>query len=463
MKSLIKYLFLVLIIPGVLFCTKRWDNERYPVVGVDSVKEVFIFEDHSEALIHWLKKGYSDEILVNIDEHDDLRFIPEYKIKEIERLYRKKDWDALSRNRDRGVKSLFTLADFIYASFKTGVIRKLYWVSPSGLLNNHNLELTGREFINAFGYKKDEIEDFQIKGKTINLKILGQEVTISSPENLSLSHIKEPVLLSIDLDYITNAMKKRRVGELEVLKTLFQGLKRSDLRVKDITISYSINGGYTEAIYRYIIDEIKEIIKNPDIINSGKWPELWVLRESAFGLLREGRFKEAGEKFSEAIKQFPEDIALKEGKAVTLAMLGYDKDALPMLDISAELNSLGKYLYIYIAEELLDRGKSDKAVSYMERFIKKYPDSYFGLFAYGNILYDSARDEDAFKVYKKILDRYDDVNVAMYAGDTLFHLHRYREATEYYRMGLKWLNDVGYRSLRDFPEAVRNMRYLGVM
>ncbi len=54
--------------------------------------------------------------------------------------------------------------------------------------------------------------------------------------------------------------------------------------------------------------------------------------------------------------------------------------------------------------------------------------------AYGDIFYDNERDEEALKVYQ--------------------------EAMTYYERGLKLLNEVGYKSLRNYPESVRNMNII---
>ena len=57
-------------------CSKK---EAFPVLGVDPVNDIGVMENHSEALVRWIKKGIKDAVVINIDTHDYVRWIPEEK------------------------------------------------------------------------------------------------------------------------------------------------------------------------------------------------------------------------------------------------------------------------------------------------------------------------------------------------------------------------------------------------
>jgi hypothetical protein len=65
-----------------------------PVAAVDPIPEIETFNDHSEALVSWMKKGHEDMVLVHVDHHSDCEYVPEHKIQHLKRLYKNKEWVA---------------------------------------------------------------------------------------------------------------------------------------------------------------------------------------------------------------------------------------------------------------------------------------------------------------------------------------------------------------------------------
>ncbi len=444
-----------------VFSCSRNEVGNYPVIAVDTIENINVYEDHSEALIHWLKQGYRDLVLINIDEHDDLRFIPEHKIERLKRLVVNKKWKEIQKAHDVGVPSLFTLADFIYAAYRLGVVKKLYWISPSGFLKWPDIEKGAHELLRAFGYPEEIIKNFKADGRIAKGRIYGLEVMLTSVENLPM--IKEPVLVTFDVDYFSNSLWKLKKGELYIFSEFFSKIKKKNIRVKDVSIAYSVNGGYTEAIYRYLGDEVAMLLKRPDLATSNDYPELWKIREEGFKYYRRQEYQKSLKIFEEGITKFPADASFLGGKAAVLTMFDRKKEALAIIKKAVEISPGYAYLYVFLARELGKKKDYKWARVYLDEYLQLYPDSYYGLITYGDVFYDNAQDEEAFKYYSRILEMYDDVNAYMYAGDALFHLRRFDEAKRYYQKGLLLLSEVGYRSLRNYPEAVRNMRYLGLL
>ena len=456
------YLLISILIPFLIIsCSKEDTRGGYPVVGVDGVKDIYIFEDHSEALIHWIKRGYKDCILINVDEHDDIRYIPEHKIQKLKKFAKNRKWDEIANSHDRGVPSLFTLADFIYAAYRLGVIKKLYWVSPSGFLKWPNIQKGAQELLRAFGYPEDIIKTFKANGRVAEGKIYGLDVVLTSVENLP--ELDEPVLITFDVDYFSNSLWKLKKGELDIFTKFFSSIKKKNLHVKDVSIAYSVNGGYTEAIYRYLGDEVVFLMKRPDVAINRAYPELWKLRERGFKQYRKQKYIEALEVFENALETFPDDASLLGGKAAVLTMLNRNREALTVIKEAVKISPEYAHLYVFLARELGKKRDHKWARVYLDEYLKIHPNSYYGLITYGDVLYDNALDEEAFKYYSMILRMYDDVNAYMYAADALFHLRRFQEAKMYYQRGLTLLSEIGYRSLRNYPESVRNMRYLGLL
>ncbi|MGE5892774.1 MAG: hypothetical protein ACM34I_01845, partial [bacterium] len=112
----------------VLLCLASSCNrqESHSVVGIDPIEEILMVEDHSEVLLAWLKRGVRDMAVVNIDLHDDVRLVPDWKISELKKLVCGKRWDDISARRDRGAESLFTLGNYLYPAYRLGIIKRLY-------------------------------------------------------------------------------------------------------------------------------------------------------------------------------------------------------------------------------------------------------------------------------------------------------------------------------------------------
>jgi tetratricopeptide (TPR) repeat protein len=431
--------------------------QSLPVVGIDPVTEITVVEDHSEVLVDWIKKGYRDMVLVNIDQHDDLRLISEARIKRLIALAEGKSRDEIIRAGRMGDRSLYTLADFIYAAYRLGIVRKLYWVATSGLLEAGDSLEGARMFLRAFGYPEDVISTFQRDGDAVTGSIFGLEVTISSIGNLPA--IREPVLLTVDVDYFPNLMLKKKAGELQALKNFFSNLKSKKLRVRHLSIAYSVNGAYTPVTDRHIGDELVSLFKAPGILDKSV-PSLWEIKDRGFGYIRGGDYSAALAVFEDALVSYKEEDDMLLGKAVSLSLAGDDRDAFNVIESLIVRAPEYDYVYLYLAKKLDDKGHPERARRYIEAYLKRHPDSYDALMAYGDSFYNAGDDETALRVYADISANGEYISPIMYSGDALVHLGRYQEAMNYYNKGMLLMKEVGYRSLRNFPESARNMKIL---
>src|SRR5512133_3204283 len=64
------------------------------VLGKAPLKDLLVVEDHHRALSHWAEQGKRDAVLINIDTHDDFRWIPDAKLTTLGEIYRRRDWQS---------------------------------------------------------------------------------------------------------------------------------------------------------------------------------------------------------------------------------------------------------------------------------------------------------------------------------------------------------------------------------
>jgi tetratricopeptide (TPR) repeat protein len=451
------YIFSLCIMSLFLFIISC-ERQTYPVAAVDPIPDIHLVEDHSEVLVDWMKKGYKNKILINVDHHDDLRYIPEHKINHLQQLFKEKKWDEILRERDKGVQSLFVLADFIYAAHRLGIVERLYWVATSGLLEAGDREGGARSFLRAFGYPDEIINTFRQDSNAVTGNIFGITVTISSIKNLP--EIKEPILLTIDNNYFSNRIQKTGATELMVIKDFLTHLQTKKLEIQHLSIAYSVHGDYTPITDRHLAEEIFHILQHPEIIKNTAIPKIWGIRDRGFALLRSQRGNDALTVFSEFLPAFPDEPTLILGKAIALSMMEKDSEALSTIRELLIQNPEYDYVYLYLGKNLGSKGMVQRAQTYLEEYLKRHPGSFYGLMTYGDIFYHNKMDKEAFEMYQRVLVQGEYINAVMYAGDALFHLGKHQEAMKYYERGLGLLNEVGYRSLRNFPESVRNMTTL---
>jgi tetratricopeptide (TPR) repeat protein len=369
MGKLLYSLCFILISTHLLSCQQT----NYPVAAVDPVTNITIVDEHSEFLIDWMKKGYRDMVVVHIDEHDDFRYIPEYKMRKLKKLYKEKKWDEIESKRDK-INGTFSIADFLYPAYKLGIIKKIYWIPTTDKILSYKLQTHARELIDSWDHSADIADSFHKEGNTMTGNIYGLEIVISSLN--ALPQIKDPVLLSIDIDYFSDVIKDSQSDELNVMKDFFSKLKKKNLKIKGVNIAYSTKSGHTPITDRHFCEEIVYCLEHPEILNEWNVPEIWKVRDKGFGLIRNDRTEEAIKFFSNALTRYNSEPTLLLGKAISLSLTGKNEKASNTISRLLWSNPEYDYVYIYLKDALEQKGESQVAKQYFWKYFKKHPDYY---------------------------------------------------------------------------------------
>jgi tetratricopeptide (TPR) repeat protein len=359
----------ILILTPLLSCQQA----TYPIVGKEPLKNITIVEDHSEFLIDWMKKGYKDMVLVHIDEHDDFRYIPEYKTRQLEKLYKEKKWDELDSSRDKA-HGLFSIADFLYPAFKLGIIKKFYWIPTTDQILSDTIQTHAQELIRSWEHLDEISESFSNDGRKMSGNIYGLDISISSLQ--SLPEIQEPVLLSIDIDYFSDIIKHSKSEELQVIKDFISQLKKKRLKIKDVHIAYSTNGSHTPITDRHLCEEIAYCLEHPEIMKSQTFPAIWKIRNEGFHLIRSNQREDALKFFNTNLVQYNNEPTLLLGKAISLSLNDNHATANNTISRLLQIKPDYDYVYIYIMEALKEKGDMLIAKQYFSEYIKRNPDYY---------------------------------------------------------------------------------------
>jgi len=254
--------------------------------GPEVMPRVYMMENHDAAYSVWRDAGVRSRVLIHIDAHHDMWWVPE--------------------------NSPTTIANFICPGLKEEMVREIFWVVPDQTwelptsrraILRHLKEITAK-------YPESQ-RATQAGDRRISTVVLGKPLTICSVDGLPL--IDEDVLLDIDIDYLVIPYVSYRERDKheplpwrwpdELLSRLRDRKVRSDLA----TISYSVEGGYTPLKWKYLGDEMAERLREADrtghLLNGTA-----LLRAGAEASV--GGDKEAAEgKYCEAIEILPDFAA----------------------------------------------------------------------------------------------------------------------------------------------------------
>lgn len=232
-------------------------------------ENIFLIEDHDEALRIWRKKRVKNLNLVHIDAHMDFGF---YQAKPIQRILNEaRNLKELKKGLESSIaymhyggdfKKQTNIGNYIYSAIEEGIVNDFYWVIP-GATNEFR---KSKRFIKHIfkDIARRNIYQTEIKEKQdmISSKFFDKNFTVCTLEKLPI--LQEKVLLDIDTDFLVTdslieADNTEKIGERKpwiLPKDLVEMLKQKIRHPEVITIAYSVNGGYTPIKYKHLGDGV---------------------------------------------------------------------------------------------------------------------------------------------------------------------------------------------------------------
>jgi tetratricopeptide (TPR) repeat protein len=381
-------------------------------VGVDPVPAVHLFENHSDALIAWRRAGVRDRILVHLDGHADLDWLPDATIARLAAADAD-DLHALQRHPyavEGKTLQKFGNRDFIYPAARLGIVRQLVWVVPDGTLRNADAaeDLVRRTILSKLQMiSLDEAKTLRFENRTVRGTILGLNVIIC--ELGDLPAFDEPVLLDVDLDFLTipsAGSQNVSAQAAEEPDALVERLRARGVRTDLATVSLSTIGGFLPPSCRWLGPAMVAALKHaPGAATQ------WAQRAQPDALLESGRAAEAAAALRAAAAAYPDDgsiwyaLARHEAKSGHAALAAADdakaiaadpvlEDALLFEADALWLNQryadallryrdyhrarpTGPFLAYTLRQEagcLLRTGRPDEAIALLRRVIAMAPD-----------------------------------------------------------------------------------------
>jgi tetratricopeptide (TPR) repeat protein len=246
-------------------------------VGIDPVPAVHLFESHGAALIVWKRASVRDRILVHLDGHADLDWLPDVTIAR----FAAADADELAAQEQHPYAAdgqsfkRFGDRNFIYPAARLGLVRELVWVVPDGTLRDPKApeELVRRLILGKIQMVAfDEAQSLRSVGTTIHGTVLGLPVTICELDDLPA--FDEPVLLDVDLDYLTTrSVLSQEVapGPSSTPDALVGRLRARGLRTDLATIAFSTMGGFVPPGSRWLGPALSGALRRETDGDADRW------------------------------------------------------------------------------------------------------------------------------------------------------------------------------------------------
>lgn len=261
-----------------------------------------LIEDHDQAYYIWKKMGLSQKTLIHFDAHVDFKFLPlKSPEKTIEEAQSKKELvrqlyiNRMYKEKKVSEKSVTNIGNYIYPAIRDGIVSDFYWVVP-GKKNEFRRSLESiRTLVKSF-FTRDPFKTGVVseEEEILRTKIYGRNFIVTTLDGLP-ENINE-ALLDIDTDYLTISSIRRAGAHRDVGKRIpwmwpeefVERLKEKRIGADFITIAYSVNGGYTPLIYKFLGDEVAVFLNGVQ----KEFKETIKIKNNALKLFKEGKIEE---------------------------------------------------------------------------------------------------------------------------------------------------------------------------
>lgn len=341
-----------------------------------SPEKITMMEDHDEALRAWKARGVRSGTLVHVDAHIDFGWIPEMDFDEIGSAGidpRRPDGEGPLLNPFiSSRKKMVNIGNYICPALRDGLVDKFYWVVPdeswrSARGKRHIVKYL-RRLLSIKQYASGRIEYYP---RHMRACIFGKEVIVCSLDGLK--RIDAPALLDIDVDFMVT---KHIWNDLDPARApwissgeLYERLGRKIGDIEALTISYSVEGGFTPLRFKYLGDELRMLYAGTAL--PGK-REVMKLKKDALLMWNKGRYKEAAAIYDTALGIDGQDASLCFNLSLCYQS-GPAADTKKAADFYREAVSLDKTYSTRFNNHgilLLQRGEFRKAGESFERVLQ---------------------------------------------------------------------------------------------
>jgi len=281
-----------------------------PILGVDALAKGTVVESLQDVLAHWVERGFSGAVLLHIDAGVGLHTVATENIAALAGLAGRRDLEGLTKAGRSGAGRLFDAGNVVRVAAGLGIVREVVWITPFPFPEEDDAGRKLKDYLGDAGFSARDSDTFSpadgcLRGRAGDLPVL-----LCNQERLPM--ITDPVLLSVDAEYIPYAADRRGITFLTEMRALFSSLRAARYAVLDAVVAHSVLEGNLPPDLRWVGEMVVHILQNPGVVLVDNPPERWNALQMLATMGTSGQEKEMemlGVALSQLEKQ-PHDPAL---------------------------------------------------------------------------------------------------------------------------------------------------------
>ncbi|MFP4084424.1 MAG: tetratricopeptide repeat protein [Desulfonatronovibrio sp.] len=388
----------------------------------------------------------NNAVLINIDAHDDLRWISPEKLEDLQKIFERRGWQALQEADSPGDKGLYHIGSFIYAAYHLGIVSEIYWIIPFTHFQSPDAVTELNNFLDDYGFQEQDIKNFAMNEGCFKGLHYGIPLTICDIHNLP--HIPDTAVLSIDADFLPSFADWNNLDILSSLSVLFKALAEKEYAVQDAVVSTSVDGGYLNITRRWAAVQCLDFLAGPENMHSA-YPEAWLVRNLADIYYQNGLTEALLELTNRYRTRRDSDSSLTIYRSFALLASGDEQEAFASASSLARTDKRYAYVLADLGQCLLDKGDLDKAIKYFETAYHIHPEMNYRQKNLADGLLMADRLDQALRYYEQFQQTNGSFPTQFVMGYIWLRLGEEYKAEKCFEAGLSGLQSEKYATVEN--------------
>jgi tetratricopeptide (TPR) repeat protein len=340
--------------------------------------EASLVETATGALPVWRTEKEHQPALVILSNNPFLQAIPKPLQEEAQRLVisaSKEDIEAKAVYQSANPTLMPAMA--VSAALRTNLFSQVVWVLP--VVSDTPMpapQVVSAQLLAASDISADEADTFTAEGEILTAQIRNTPWTICRLE--SLPEINEPVVLHIDLSYLSALYKNEITTPLySIITNVGQKLRDSDWKALGATVSLSNLSGDIALKTRFLGQDIVSMLASPELLDAETIPELWRQRGNVFYLESLFQTEKILDIYLELEQRFPQSASIKYGLFDIYGQLNDPEKALQYLSEAVALDPIYALEYLNLSERAFSKGQIQASMDMLNKAAETFPDNPF--------------------------------------------------------------------------------------
>jgi len=435
------------------------EARKYPVLAVDPLPEGAELESHAPAISRWLARGFTNAVLLHIDAHDRVRPLETAQSAALAEIRSKKTagFPTAADLGATGRRSTWE-AGFVRAVVALGIVRETYWIVPFDHFRRPDPAGSLRADMKDAGFEEQDLRTFVLQEGCFRGTVAESPFSVCGPEELP--RIADPVLLSLDTDFVMSAAAVAGTNPIAEMRKLLAALAGRRYAVLDAVIFTSVDPERVSLVspdLLWVGETIAQALREPSLLARPDQPKRWALLQTLASLESVGNYTEMMHQALPYLTVHDEDPAIQLYAADALAGRAKTEEALEHAVQACRLHQGYCSGLPWIGLKLFAAGDIDGGERFFAAGQRLRPGMLMGQLVRGLVLKKAERPAEALKAFLALSDGGDVLPGAFLAGALHLQLGDRQAARRQFDSALEALPTVSNAQVID-PDTAHAIR-----